>query len=799
MNKIHLIGNAHLDPVWLWQWTEGYTEVKATFKSALDRMNEFDDFKFTSAASVYYMWIEESDPEMFSDIQRRVKEGRWCISGGQLIQPDCNLPSGESFARHALISQRYFYEKFGVIAHTGYNVDSFGHNASMPKLLKNSGMNNYVFMRPMPHEKDLPSYLFDWVSYDGSSVKTYRIPEFYNIDMSRLEVFSNIEKLSCDIPMMAFYGVGNHGGGATVELLDKMHKTLSDSFIYSTPDEYFEDVKNIDVPTVYNDDLQFHAKGCYSALSELKTNNRKAENMLMRAENYSVLSNYLMETPYKKEDMRKAWIDVLFNQFHDILGGCCIREAYEDAEYYHHEAMAIADRNINFDLTQISWNIDTMNGKEIKPYKQSVPPVPSWHSAEDIGTPVVVFNSLPFAISKTVFVRDTAKYITDEKGNVVPYQLVRDSKTNVDDKFKLAFTADVPALGYSVYRMYFYNEKEANNTDLKAYDNVLENSVINVTFNKEKGELSSLFDKRQGAAIINKDCFTVLMDETHCDTWAHDIAEFKNLYAMCKKGSVKVIEEGPVRATIRCIQEFENTKIIRDYSITPESDEVTVNTFIDFREKHKMLKFSIPVNTREPKAFCEIPYGFIEKPIDGKEQASQEWIALTGDKSGIGVATTSQYSFDAEDNILSLTVLRGAIYADHFGNRDEFCEYTEQGEHRFKYSIFPYTKPADAVKRSMILNNEPTAVIETFHKGKLGTSFKGINVSESNIIVTAIKPAEDGNGIVLRCFEADNKDTNVSVKLFEKEFSASFKGGEVKTFLINEDGVFETSFMEWKK
>lgn len=349
MKKIHLIGNAHLDPVWLWQWQEGFAEVKATFRSALDRMKEFSDFKFTSACSAYYMWIEKSDPGMFSEITQRVKEGRWNIVGGWFIQPDCNIPSGESYARHALISQRYFQEKFGVTANTGYNVDSFGHNGNLPQILKKSGIDHYVFMRPMPHEKQLPGYLFDWESMDGSCVRTYRIPEFYNIDQTRFEVFQKVKDLAKQHDMMAFYGVGNHGGGVTVELLDQMHRTLDQSFIYSTVNEYFDAVKEDEVPVVH-DDLQYHAKGCYSAMSEVKANNRLCENKLFEAEEYSVLSKALMNTPYPADEYKKAWEDVLFNQFHDIMGGCAIKEAYIDARYLHGEAAACCRTECEFCL-----------------------------------------------------------------------------------------------------------------------------------------------------------------------------------------------------------------------------------------------------------------------------------------------------------------------------------------------------------------------------------------------------------------------------------------------------------------
>ena len=160
MKTMHMIGNAHLDPVWLWNWQEGYQENKATLKSALDRMEEFDDFIFTSSSAQFYEWVEKNEPEMFECIKKRVQEGRWKICGGWWIQPDCNNPSGESFARQGLIAQNYFMEKFGVKAHTGYCVDSFGHNVMLPQILQLSGMENYVFMRPDPNEKDLPARAF---------------------------------------------------------------------------------------------------------------------------------------------------------------------------------------------------------------------------------------------------------------------------------------------------------------------------------------------------------------------------------------------------------------------------------------------------------------------------------------------------------------------------------------------------------------------------------------------------------------------------------------------------------------
>ena len=153
--KLHMIGNAHIDPVWLWQWQEGFHEVKASFRSALERMKEYPDFTFVASSAAFYEWVEESDPTMFAEIQQRVKDGRWGIVGGWWVEPDCNIPAGESFVRHGLYGQRYFKEKFGVTAQTGFNVDSFGHAGTLPQILKKSGLDYYVFLRPMPHEKDI--------------------------------------------------------------------------------------------------------------------------------------------------------------------------------------------------------------------------------------------------------------------------------------------------------------------------------------------------------------------------------------------------------------------------------------------------------------------------------------------------------------------------------------------------------------------------------------------------------------------------------------------------------------------
>ena len=793
MKKVHLIGNAHLDPVWLWQWQEGFAEIKATFRSALDRMKEFEDFKFTSACGAYYMWIEKSDPAMFREIQARVAEGRWCLVGGWMIQPDCNIPCGESFARHALITQRYFREKFGKMAETGYNVDSFGHNGSLPMILRQSRMKHYVFMRPSPEEKALPAHLFRWESADGSSVLTYRIPYRYNIDGVRnnrgVDRFGQIADLAAEekTDQMAFYGVGNHGGGPTVTLLNIMHRELGEQFVYSDPDAYFTAQAGKLAPVV-REDLQYHAKGCYSACSQIKKGNRYAENGLLNAERLSVLSARLMGTAYPAKELDHAWRLVLFNQFHDILGGCSIREAYEDAARSHGEAMAVADRIANFACQQISWNVDTLAG-----HPEGVVSV---EDAAAIGVPVVVFNPNAFAVTAPVHIRKCYARVTDAAGNDVPLQTVRDSKTNHKDKYATLFPASVPALGYALYRMYPDAVGEVSNP-LTVTERSMENARLRVEFSPN-GELCSLYDKHAGRELLAAPTELLLYDDEANDTWAHGEQFFQDRVAYSVEGSVHIIEKGPVRAAFRTEQRFGDSYIIRDYYLYADSDALDVRVKVDFREKFRVLKLSFPLMGEGHRAYCQIPFGSIERPTDGSEQVCGDWIALQGTAGGIGIANDCKHSFAAKDNVLSLTVLRSAMFSDHFGQpyRDEFCEFMEQGEHRFAYRISPFDGAEALCRQAQELQSPLIAVPETFHKGHLPATFGGVDVSAENVAVTAVKRHTDGEGIVLRCYETAGRDTEVTLRVFDTAHTLLLPHHAVKTLLWQAGRVTETDFIE---
>ena len=317
---IYAIGHGHIDPTWLWRWTEGYEEVRATFRSALDRMEETEAFVFSASSACFYQWIKECDAELFDSIRKRVKEGRWEIVGGLWVEPDCNIPLGESFVRHALYSQRFFMREFGRKATVGFNPDSFGHAGTLPQILKKAGMDYYVYMRPDPvTEMRYPDgTVFWWEAQDGSRLLTSIIPLDYVADKGIREKILRLQKYPYKSKeqkhILCFYGVGNHGGGPTKECIREIQSIQQEadntsSVKFARMDTFFEafleDMKENSIPEIKTE-LQHHARGCYSVHSEIKRMNRRAEHVLMSAERFATIAWLMGFHPYPRDVLKSA-------------------------------------------------------------------------------------------------------------------------------------------------------------------------------------------------------------------------------------------------------------------------------------------------------------------------------------------------------------------------------------------------------------------------------------------------------------------------------------------------------------
>ncbi|MCL1887436.1 MAG: alpha-mannosidase [Kiritimatiellaeota bacterium] len=769
--NVYLIGNAHIDPIWMWDKTEGLSEIKSTFRSALDRMKEFPDYVFTSACASYYKWIEQVDPAMFAEIKARVAEGRWDVVGGMWLQPDCNLPGGEAFARHFLYAQRYFKEKLGTVATVGYNVDSFGHNAALPMILAKAGITRYVAMRAGDEEDPDMPVLFHWESPDGSRVTMYRIIHGYGGGTDRME-FIRDQALREKRPLMAFYGVGNHGGGPTIRHLEHLTELIAKhgDMCHAPVARYFDDAEAAgffkDIPVVKTD-LQHHASGCYAAHAGVKAANRRAEHALMAAEKYDLLARSLTGAESLRAQIQPAWEKVLFNQFHDVLAGPSIREAYVDALNAYGSAIDTANEITERSLHRLAWNVKTTTLFDLPSQKSGLL---LWEKKGE-GMPLVVFNPHSFPIRRAVQC-NTCVHIRDSAGRAVPSQWVRGPQTRPEDHKRTLFHADLPALGYATY--YAYSEpfeappagmlkvvrEEADwmQRSVKAWESrvILENDFLKVVFDCASGLITSFYDKEAGREFAAAPMAgAVVMDDWYSDSWSHEIFAFENEIGRFADATVTVTEEGPVRAGVRIVSRYATSVLTQDFCLHAGARGLEARCKLDFHEKMKLVKLSFPVAAENPRAAYSMPYGFIEKEPTGVEEPSHEWTAVfgRGDGHGLALLNDCKYSHSVKGADMRMMIARANMYAYRAGPRDDSMEYHDQGEQWFRYTLAPFCRDdvSGVAKAAAVLNQPPKLIPETHHDGKLPTIHSGLNVDADNVMVQVVKFAEDGaGGIVLR-------------------------------------------------
>ena len=798
MSTIHMIGNAHIDPVWFWTWQNGYHEVKATFRSALDRMNENPDFIFTCACADYYRWVEENDPDMFAEIRARVAEGRWVIVGGMWIQPDMNAPSAESLCRHLLYSQRYFHDRFGVTASVAYNVDSFGHNAMLPQLLKRSGIAAYVWMRPSIVENPrIPEGASLWQGIDGSALPTWRIKDEYNCfhdvpaKIDRMFAFAD----SMQRPAMCFYGVGNHGGGPTIENLREIDEYISTAargseVSYSSPVHYFTNMDPATLP-VWRGELQHHASGCYSTHSASKLKHRAAENALLRMEKLGLLSGVLTGHRANAPFIEQAWRNLMFNEFHDIMGGCSAPDALDTVVVQLDEAISIAAREENAALQKISWRVDTSKG---------LPPVHSKEEDWDLwgirgqGTPVVVFNPHEFPAEGPVHIRRPLMSVRDDNGAPVPVQKVRAGRTNGADKWDSIFLAQVPPLGYRLYWVFLEPSDAVVINPLRVSQTHIENARIRADFDPATGAIIALTDKSTGMNLLAAPTAARLFDISHCDTWAHMQFTFDKPAGEFTLESIRVLEEGPARAALRVVLRHGHSLLEQTYQLYADSDQLEVQVRMHLDEQHRMVKLCFPTIHTHGEEFSEISGGAIHRTACGEEEHCQRWITMQGADSGLAVINSGKYSYSAQNGELRLTIANTSIFADHYGqeHRDDCCLFMDQAEQTFCYALVPYTgnwQQAQLHRRAALINQTLPAVVETYHTGPLPTEYSGIHIDNPAIQLMAIKRAESGEGHILRLLEATGEAQHavIHLPLLNRSVELDFTPYQIHTLYLPDD------------
>ena len=833
---LHMIGNAHIDAVWLWHWQEGYQEARATFSSALDRMEEFPDYTFTADSIAYLAQILEHDPALFARVVERIREGRFEIVGGWWVEPDCNLPSGEAFARHALYSQRFLHHHTGKIATVGCNVDPFGHNVMLPQLLSKARMNGYAFLRPSPNEMELPAQTFWWESPDGSRVMAYRIPHEYCSDGG--QVIGHVTKALQQAPvttepLMVFYGVGNHGGGPTVDNIVSIEKLatrdLFPEMFPSSMRRFFDEVDPASLPVVA-DELQPHAVGCYAANSGFKKLMRRTEWQLLTAERWSTIASAVAGRPDGGVAFAEAWKQVLFNQFHDTMAGTAIEPAYQDARDQMGEAASIGARWQNAAVQAIATHID-------------IPPEPDM-------VPVIVFNPHAWPVQTTAefefrFSHPLPRSIrlVDDTGAPVPLQQVR-SHGRATGRRRIAFRADVPPMGYRVYRMFPLEAVDGADTsgfgsgspidsDPSTGVEVLDNGIVRAVIDRSSGRLVEL--SRGGApSVLDPDGpehLQLIDDPT--DTWSHGV---RSLWAT--KGAFECVEvvrtaDGPVRQAVWLRWESGKSRVWEEYVLDAGSSRLDVRTRIDWQESLTALKICLGVGVDSAAATHEVPYGHLERPMNGHEFPSHAWVDVSGgrpgssrpgsSRSGAGLAMLNdgKYSFavratgpnENERPVLAMTAVRSPAYAWHdpylLSEAElEHGEYAivDAGLQSFTYSLVPHEgdwRDAGVVRAAQQLNAEPTVLVDSFHAGELGWSGSFGSITGQGVVVNVLKTPEDGSldgAVVVRAYETFGRRASVTLRLplLDRDVRLRFGPSEIKTIRVSRAGDVEPlDLLEW--
>lgn len=791
---VHMIGHGHIDPTWLWRWTEGYEEVRATFRSALERMRENPHFCFTASSACFYAWFKEAEPELYAEVQERVREGRWEIAGGWWLEPDCNVPSGESFVRQGLYGLRFFEQEFGVQVRVGFNPDSFGHTGTLPQILKKLGQDYYVFMRPMAGvEMNYPrGGTFWWEAPDGSRVLTANIRESYNT-MTEDELRDRLERLpdySFHNPgqraWLCFFGVGNHGGGPTkaaIKVIEELAQVPGGPALrFSRVIDFLEDFEATTPPEsvpVIGTELQHHARGCYSTHHAVKQLNRETEHALLSAERFASMSQMLGLLPYPEAALAQAWKDLLYNQFHDILAGTSIPSSYHDTRNQVGAARHAAETILNHTFQVLAREIDT--------------------SPE--GNTVVVFNPLPWPVRVPVRASEIIErtlslplHLVDDEGVSVPVQPVTGERVGGN---AYIFQAELPALGYRCFHArsgrpvshHLHHTLDISRT-------AMENDRWRLEIDPHVGCISRLYDKHHHVEVLRQGGMLVALSDAN-DTWSHGVSEWRVERGRFGGAALSIAESGEVLGCIRAHSHFGQSTAITEYTLYRESEIIDITLRVNWQEPYTFLKWQFDTAIADAVSTCEVAYGAQVRRATGEEEPCQQWVDLTGEINGLGyglaVLNDGCFGYDAVGGVLRVSLLRSPAFAHHDPARYEAHRghlLMEQGWHTFRFRLVPHAGPwqdARIVKQAWELNVPPTAHVESAHPGSQPATLSLLGTDAENVLISVLKRGEEGDAMLVRAYETEGVAVEATLYFpaHGQSYAIPFAPHEIKTLAID--------------
>ncbi len=799
--KIHMICNAHIDPIWQWDWPEGVSATLSTFYTAARLADEFD-YIFCHNEVTVYKYIEEYAPELFKKIQELVKKGKWHIMGGWYLQPDCNMPSGESFVRQIREGQRYFKENFGVCPTTAINLDPFGHTVGLVQIVKKCGQDSYMFMRPFSHELSLPSDQFIWRGLDGSEIKATRIEGGYS---THLGTSAGSIKRKADLQPFsvcsALWGVGNHGGGPSYkDLSDIKEQLLTDEsieFVHSTPEAFFKEIN----PThVFDKSLRISMPGCYTSMYRVKKLHTQLEAEISMAEKISSAA-YMTGAldSYPEKEIQTAVEDLLNAQFHDVLPGTSVQCGEDAGIRYLNHGMLEAER------------------AKIKAYfalsaNQKV--------ASEGEFPIVVFNPHPYETtdnveceftladqnwSETISSRITVK---DENGSVVPYQVIKEeSNLTLDWRKRIIFKSHLKPMSLNRFSVYidFEETKKIDKESVFIYDN----GRKHVEIDEKTGLLKSY--KIDGIEYL-KDGFGLCSFDDNSDPWGMAKHQLLRMGTNEKsfvpsrepngafKGmkTVQVVENGDIYLGIEAFFECDASRGRILYKVYKNNDDIDIDVTLYMGDIDKIIKLKLPLNV-SGNLIGQTAFGTENLFMDARENVAHRFVALDTEGKCVALLNKTVYGSHFENGCLYMSLSRGVTYCAHpIGERelipsDRFTKKIDQGEHNYSFRL-TVTDRNQLERKAQEFINQPYA-LNIFPIPKENNENVPLDISLGGDIISmpTVKKMYGRDAIIFRLLNNTENSVDSYIKVNGTKLSLSFGKYEAKT-VVYENGTLTESY-----
>jgi alpha-mannosidase len=814
----YLICNAHIDPVWLWRWDEGAGAALSTFRTAADLLDEYPDFIFCHNEALLYQWVEEYDPGLFSRIAAFVAAGRWEIIGGWFLQPDLNIPRGESLVRQALRGRRFFRSRFGKDPETANNFDSFGHSRGLVQILRQCGYKNYIICRPGKLKYDFDSPDFIWRGYDGSEIIVHRSDENYNSVLGKVKTEITAWRKEHPGDALFLWGVGDHGGGPSRKDLDGIAELIKEGrdVAHATPKDYFNRLDVSGLPVVERG-LNRIMEGCYSSQIQVKQRHRRLENDLVMTEIMGSHAALCGLAPYEKERLDEAWRDLLFAEFHDSLPGSAIQPVEEDTLRTLDHGLDITNR------LKARYFFALCAGEE---------------KVKTGATPLLVYNPQPFAVKGPVecsFLLPAQLWevqfsnpIVYHQGRRLPGQAVKEEGNFTMDWCKRAvFEAELPPSSMARFDVEF---EVLPGRPLPVQPPQKENIVISTAKSRLIiNGVTGLVDSYQvnGKDYLREGAFSLDVFEDGFNSWsgpfqdageyAAPLGSFRLMsreralaFSGVKGGPVEalhIMEDGEVRTTVEAMMEYGDSKACIRYSVNRLNGFLELTLFIFFSENEKRLKLAVPTVLRGGEYLGQTVFGRERLDVCKGEYISQYWSAVSDGGNAVCILNDGVYGSDYADGAARLTLLRSAGYgASKFILGEPFHEpqyqpRMEQGERRYRFIIEAGAAPdllPGADRRAAVLNMPPYALAYC----PSGDGLKPAPLAEidqENVSLSCFKQSEDDpDSYIVRVFESSGRGTGFTLKIpcLNLSHRDSLRPFEIKTYRAGKKGIRPAVMLE---